>query len=62
MEALWVSLADAERTREILKEKLKWADWNKIEWVNLTPETIDYIADTWAYDEIVSKVKEVLWC
>lgn len=62
MESLWVSLADAERTREILKEKLKWADWNKLEWVNLTPETIDYIADTWAYDEIVSKVKEVLWC
>lgn len=57
LEALWVSLARAEDVKWIFKEKMKNLT-NK----NIKDNTVDRIADTWAYDEIVYKVKEVLWC
>lgn len=56
LESLWVTLAEAENTREALN-KLKWIDW-----INLSESTIDNISNTWWYNEITSKVKEVLWC
>ena len=57
LESLWVSLAEAGKTKELLTTKLEWIDWVKI-----SKDTIWELADTWWYDEIVSKVKEVLWC
>lgn len=57
LEALWVSLARAEDVKWIFKEKMKNLKNN-----NLKPDTVNAVADTWAYDEIVYKVKEVLWC
>lgn len=56
LESLWVTLKEAEDTRTALKQ-IKWAKW-----VNISDKAIDDLADTWAYDEITSKVKEVLWC
>lgn len=56
LESLWVTLKEAEDTRAALKQ-IKWAKW-----VNISDKAIDDLADTWAYDEITSKVKEVLWC
>ena len=54
-ESLWVSLADAENVREILKERMK-----NLSWKNISDTTIDTLADGWWYDEVVSKIKEVL--
>lgn len=56
LESLWITLKEAENTKEALNQ-IKWVDWVKI-----SDTTIDNIAETWAYDEITSKVKEVLWC
>ena len=56
LESLWVTLKEAGDTREAL-QKIKWAKW-----VNISDKAIDNLAETWAYDEITSKVKEVLWC
>ena len=56
LESLWVTLKEAENTREALM-KAKW-----VKSVNLSEDTIDYIANTWAYDEITWKVRELLWC
>lgn len=56
LESLWITLKEAENTREAL-QKVKWARWVKI-----SDNAIDNLAETWAYDEITSKVKEVLWC
>ena len=57
LEAIWVSIARAEDVKWIFKEKMKNLA-NK----NIEDTTVDAIADTWAYDEVVYKVKEVLWC
>lgn len=54
-ESLWVSLSDAENVREILKEKMADLKWNK-----LTKETIDALADWWWYNEVVSKIENIL--
>lgn len=56
LESLWVSMKEAADTSQALK-KIKWAEWFK-----LSDTAIDTIADTWWYNEIVYKVKEVLWC
>lgn len=56
LESLWITLKEAENTREALNV-IKWANWVKI-----SDNTIGYIAETWWYDEITLKVKEVLWC
>lgn len=56
LESLWISLKDAENSIEALN-KIKWA-----EWVNISQDTIEYLAHTWGYEEITLKVKEVLWC
>lgn len=55
LEALWIDIADAENVREIFKEKMKDLPNKKISerWINM-------LADTWGYDEIVNKVKEIL--
>lgn len=57
LESLWVTLASAENTKEIFKERMKWLAGE-----NITDDTVDKLAETWWYEEIVSKVKEVLWC
>ena len=56
LESLWISIKEAQNTREALM-KIKWAKWVKI-----SPDAIDNLADSWWYDEITLKVKEVLWC
>lgn len=57
LESLWVSLKDAENTRELFKEKMKDLADKKI-----SDTTVDMIADSGWYEEITLKVKEVLWC
>lgn len=57
LESLWLTLDSAENTREILKEKMKNLPWKK-----LSDKTIDALADSWWYDAVVEKVKEILWC
>lgn len=52
---LWITLKDAENTRELFREKMKDLTWKKI-----SDDTIDKIADSGAYDEIVQKIKEVM--
>lgn len=56
LESLWVSLKESENTMEALNA-IKW-----VEGVKISPETVDALAMTGWYDEITSKVKEVLWC
>lgn len=57
LESLWLTLDSAENTRWILKEKMKNLAWKKI-----SDKTIDALADSWGYDAVVEKVKEILWC
>ena len=57
IESFGVTIAQAENTREILKERMK-----DLKWINLTPDTINALADWGWYDAVVEKVKEVLWC
>lgn len=57
LESLWLTLESAENTRNILKEKMKNLSWKK-----LSDKTIDALADSWWYDAVVEKVKEILWC
>ena len=57
LESLWVTLASAENTREIFKERMK-----NLAGKNISDDTVDKLADSWWYEEIISKVKEVLWC
>lgn len=57
LESLWLTLESAENTRNILKEKMK-----NLAWKNISDETIEALADSWGYDAVVEKVKEVLWC
>jgi hypothetical protein len=52
---LWITLKDAENTRELFREKMKTLSWK-----NISDDTIDKIADSGAYDEIVQKIKEVM--
>lgn len=56
LDALWVSLKEAENTREALMA-IKGANWVKI-----SDAAVDNIANSWWYEEINLKVKEVLWC
>lgn len=55
LESLWVTVEQAENTREILKERMKDLNNKKID-----PDTIDALADSGWYDELVNKVKEIL--
>lgn len=55
LETLWITLSEAENTRELFKEKMK-----NIKDKNISDTTIDAIADSWGYEEIVSKVKEIV--
>lgn len=55
LETLWITLSEAEDTRELFKEKMK-----NIKDKNISDTTIDAVADSWAYNEIVSKVKEIV--
>lgn len=57
LEALWLKLADVENTKETLKTTLKNITSNK---KLISDETVDAIAETGAYDEIVEKVKEIV--
>ena len=55
LSSIGISLAKAEDTKELFKTKMKWLKWNK-----LSDETIDMVAESWAYDEVVSKISEIL--
>ena len=57
LESVWVSLADAENVKSLLKEKMKDLKSKRI-----SDPTAEKLADTWGYEEVVTKVKEVLWC
>lgn len=53
--AIWISLKEAEDTRELFRERMKTLTNKKI-----SDSTIDKIADSGAYTEIVEKIKEVM--
>ena len=53
LESLGISLARAEEVKEILREKMKWMG-------KLSDEVIDDIAETWAYDEVLAKMREIV--
>lgn len=53
--SLGLELSRVEDVKELLKTRMKWLKWR-----NISDETIDAIAETWAYDEIVSKISEVI--
>lgn len=59
LQSLWVELSQAENVREIFKERMK-------EIVNkdkaITDATIDAIVDSWWYDDVLEKVKTIMWC
>ena len=55
LESLWVTVEQAENAREILKERMKDLNNKKID-----PDTIEALADSGWYDELVNKVKEIL--
>lgn len=55
LETLWITLKDAENVRETFRETMKELSWKKI-----SPTTIDSIADSWAYSEVLEKVKEIM--
>lgn len=56
LETLWVSLAEAKNVKEWFK-KLKWII---NEGKHITDNTIDRIAETWWYTEVVEKIKEIV--
>lgn len=55
LESLWVTMEQAENTREILKERMKDLPNRDIE-----DDTIEMLANWGGYDELVNKVKEIL--
>lgn len=55
LETLWISLKDAENIRETFKDRMKELQSKKIE-----DSTIDSIADSGWYEEVLSKVKEIM--
>lgn len=55
LETIWISLKDAENVRELFKERMKGLT-NK----NISDTTVDRVADSWAYEEILEKVREVM--
>lgn len=57
LETLWISLARADDVKWLFKDKLKTI---VNQWKNITDSTVDRVAETWAYDEVVSKVKEIV--
>ena len=56
LETLWVSLAEAKNVKEWFK-KLKWII---NEGKHITDTTVDRIAETWWYTEVVEKIKEIV--
>lgn len=55
METIWVDLARADNTKELFKKKLKDVTDRKI-----SDTTINLVAETWTYDEVVDKIKEFI--
>ena len=53
--SLWIEISWAENVKEIFKEKMKW-----LEGMKLSDDTIDALADNWGYNEVVSKIENVL--
>lgn len=53
--SLWIEISWAENVKEIFKEKMKW-----LEGMKLSGDTIDALADNWGYNEVVSKIENVL--
>lgn len=53
--SLWIEISWAENVKEIFKEKMKW-----LEGMKLSNDTIDALADNWGYNEVVSKIENVL--
>ena len=57
LESLWISLAEAENVRELFREKMKAIrEWDRA----ITDETVDAVADSWAYTEVVDMIKEIV--
>jgi len=57
LEALWLELAEVEDTKNLFKEKMKSIRTNK---KAISDDTVDAIAESWGYQEIVEKVKEIV--
>lgn len=57
LESLWISIASAENTRDIFKNKMKNLADRKV-----SDATINALADSWGYEAVVKNVKEILWC
>lgn len=52
---LWVTLSEAENTREVFKNIV-----SKMSGKHISEETINMIADTWTYDEVTNVIKEFI--
>lgn len=57
LSALWVELAEAENVKEIFKEKMKKIRTSE---KSITDDTVDAVAESGAYSEIVDKIKEIV--
>ena len=57
LQSLWVEISSAENAREVFRERMK-SIINKDKAIK--DATIDSIADTWAYDEVVAKVSSII--
>lgn len=53
--SLWIEISWAENARKIFKEKMK-----DLEWMKLSDDTIEALADNGWYDEVVSKISNIL--
>lgn len=57
LESLWLELAEVEDTKNLFKERMKEIrNTDKA----ITDETVDAVAESWGYQEIVEKVKEIV--
>ena len=57
LESLWIALEEAENVRELFREKMKAIrETDKA----IKPNTIDAIADSWAYTDVVEKIQEIV--
>lgn len=57
LEALWLELAEVEDTKNLFKEKMKSIRTNK---KAITDDTVDAVAESWGYQEVVEKIKEIV--
>lgn len=53
--SLWIEISWAEDVKAIFKEKMK-----ELEGMKLSEDTIDALAENWGYNEVVSKIENIL--